>query len=161
MPTKDRDKINLRAGNGRRDRRKISLVERQRPVEFAQPLRLGLQDCLNYRLTYDAAEVIFKNFLTACENLDDNRDKSLTNDFTRLVKSETAAFSEQDIISVEDTKNLYPTVDRFIGKDILDNVNIEKNSDGTQKILSHLTTAMLDAQKIELPVYADCPLTAD
>ena len=160
------------------------------PLSLRNPFDYACKSCLNYGLTYDAAEELFKNFLTACENLDDNRDKSLTNDFTRLVKSETAAFREQDIISVEDTKNflsemmlkykddfseagysqqninrlkvflkylmlLYPTVDRFISKDILNNVNIEKNSDGIPKILSHLTTAMLDAQEIELPVYAE------
>lgn len=50
---------------------------------------------------------------------------------------------------------LYPTVERFIGADLFNNVAIEKNSDGTPKILRHLITSMYDAQEIDLPEYAE------
>ena len=50
---------------------------------------------------------------------------------------------------------LYPTVDRFIGQDLFDNVHIEKNTDGTPKILRHLVNSMFDAQEIDLPEYTE------
>ncbi|MBR3049913.1 MAG: hypothetical protein IKG61_00495 [Selenomonadaceae bacterium] len=159
-------------------------------LSLRNPFDYACKSCLNCGLTYDAAEELFKNFSAAFENLDDNHKIALTNDFTRLVKSETSAFREQDIISVEDTKKflsemmfkykddfseagysqqninrlkvflkylmlLYPTVDRFIGKDLLNSEEIEKNSDGIPKILSHLITAMIDAQEIDLPIYTE------
>lgn len=50
---------------------------------------------------------------------------------------------------------LYPTVERFFGTDFFANVAIEKNSDGTPKILRHLVTSMYDAQEIDLPEYTE------
>lgn len=50
---------------------------------------------------------------------------------------------------------LYPTVDCFIGKDLFDNREIEKNADGTPKILQHLVSSMFSAQEIDLPEYAE------
>ena len=50
---------------------------------------------------------------------------------------------------------LYPTVDCFIGKDLFNNKEIEKNADGTPKILKHLVSSMFSAQEIDLPEYAE------
>ena len=50
---------------------------------------------------------------------------------------------------------LYPTVDRFMGQDNFDNTAIERNADGTPKILRHLVTSMFDAAEIDLPEYAE------
>ena len=160
------------------------------PLSLRNPFDYACKVCLDCDLTYDVAVEMFRKFSFECTNDDSPREKFFTDDFTRLIKNETTAFQEKNIISIEETKKflseamhkykddfsevgysqqnitrlkvflkylmiLYPTVDRFIGKDLLNNAEIEKNFDGTPKILSHLTTSMFDAQEIELPEYAE------
>ena len=146
--------------------------------------------CLEYGFTYENAEMIFKDFSTCRDDLNHGEPLGTTENFTRLVKSETAAFDKQDIIFDKETQAhltttmlkykddfsesgysrqniqrlqmflkyltfLYPTVELFIGQDNLDNTAIERNSDGTPKILRHLVTSMFDAAEIDLPEYAE------
>lgn len=168
---------------------KFMLSNADDPLSLRNPFDYACIACLDLGLTYGVAEEVFKNFSAECQPLDGN-EKIATEDFTRLIKNETAALRGEDIISIEDAKKilgaamlkykddfseagysqqnlkrlkvflkylmlLYPTVDRFIGKDILSGDEIEKNFDGTPKILSHLTTAMFDAQEIDLPEYTE------
>lgn len=50
---------------------------------------------------------------------------------------------------------LYPTFNAFVGKDGLNNVEIEKKADGTPKFPKHLIISMLESQEIDLPEYAE------
>lgn len=50
---------------------------------------------------------------------------------------------------------LYPTVEAFFDKDILETVAIETKADGTPKILRQLVSSMFDAHEIDLPEYTE------
>lgn len=168
---------------------KFLLANDDELLSLRNPFDYVCKACLEFGLTYEDAEEIFKKFTALCGKLEENF-KYPTNNFTQLIKSETASLREDDTISAEETKKrllesmlkykndfcetgysqqninrlrvflkylmlLYPTVERFIGKDLFVDEAIEKNSDGTPKILRHLITSMFDAQEIDLPEYAE------
>ena len=169
---------------------KFLLANGNELLSLRNPFDYVCKICLEFGLTYEDAEEVFKTFSTLRSQTKNDKPKLRTENFTQLVKNETASFAEQDILSNEETKErllatmlkykddfnetgyssrkirqlkiflkylmfLYPTVDRFIGRDIFDNTEIERNADGTPKILRHLITSMLDDAEIDLPEYTE------
>lgn len=159
-------------------------------LSLRNPFDYACKTCLSFGLTYEDAEEVFKHFSDSKCACATNDSKVSTENFTQIIKSETASLREDDKITADELKSrlkaamlkykddfsetgysrqnikrlrvllkylmiIYPTVERFFGTDLFANVEIEKNSDGTPKILRHLITSMYDSQEIDLPEYTE------
>lgn len=174
---------------------KFLLANGHELLSLRNPFEYVCKVCSDCNFTYEDAENLFAEFVARRGSVEENSAPTKPEEhFTRLVKSETERFSENDTILTDETREqilaamlkyrhdfckdrhdvgyskqnltrlqvflkyltlLYPTVERFGKGDILKEVPIATNENGTPKTPAHLIAAMFDTQGIDLPEYAE------